>query len=169
MSATLVPSAVQELNSPKLQRRVNALRTTDNVTNWLYLAREYLFLGLTIGLAVAFYNGREDWGLSWAWNVPVTLVAIVLVGSAQHRISPAAHRASHYMPFRHRLLNELVSDWFCMFPMWSTTHHYRLQHLAHHQYVNDPERDPDISQMTESGHRFQFPMARLLFVWHCVL
>src|SRR5262249_45213961 len=51
----------------------------------------------------------------------------------------------------------------------STTHHYRLQHLAHHQYVNDPERDPDISQMTESGHRFRFPMAHSLFVWHCVV
>jgi fatty acid desaturase len=53
--------------------------------------------------------------------------------------------------------------------MWSTTHHYRLQHLAHHQYVNDPERDPDISQMSESGHRFRFPMSRALFVWTCVV
>jgi fatty acid desaturase len=169
MPATLATAAARELNNPELQRRINALRTTDNLTNWFYLAREYLFLGLVIALAITFYQGREGWGLAWVWNVPVTIVAAVLIGAGQHRISTLAHEASHYMLFRNRLLNELVSDWFCMFPMWSTTHHYRLQHLAHHQYVNDPERDPDISQMTESGHRFRFPMPRLRFVWQCVV
>src|SRR5262249_23853684 len=169
MSATLASAAARELNNPELQRRINALRTIDNVTNWVYLVREWLFLGLVIGLTIAFYEWREAWGLAWAWNVPGTLVAAVLVGAGQHRVSTLAHEASHYMLFRNRLLNELVSDWFCMFPMWSTTHHYRLQHLAHHQYVNDPERDPDVSQMTESGHRFRFPMARLRFVWQCVV
>jgi fatty acid desaturase len=169
MPATLASAAARELNSPELQRRINALRATDDVTNWFYLVREYLFLGLVLGLTIAFYEYREGWGLAWAWNVPITVLAVVLVGAGQHRISTLAHEASHYMLFRNRLLNELVSDWFCMFPMWSTTHHYRLQHLAHHQYVNDPERDPDISQMTESGHRFRFPMARLRFVWECVV
>lgn len=168
-SAMLASSAVQELNSAAMQRRVNALRATDNVTNWFYLVREYLFLGLTIGLTVAFYQNREPWGLAWLWNVPLTFLAVAVIGAGQHRISTLAHEASHYMLFRNRLLNEIVSDWFCMFPMWSTTHHYRLQHLAHHQYVNDPERDPDISQMTESGHRFRFPMAKALFIWTCVI
>ena len=46
------------------------------------------------------------------------------------------------------------------FPVFSTTHNYRVQHLAHHQHVNDPERDPDLAQMEASGQRFRFPMAR---------
>lgn len=169
MTPTLTDRSSFTLNNPALQRRINALRATDNVTNWLYLAREYLFVVLVIAAAIAFFQSRADWGLAWVWNGPVAMLAILLVGAGQHRISTLAHEASHYMLFRNRLLNELVSDWFCMFPLWSTTHHYRLQHLAHHQFVNDPERDPDITQMSESGHRYPFPMPRLRFVWECVV
>jgi fatty acid desaturase len=168
VTLTSAPTSL-ELNHPDVIRRVNALRQIDNVTNWLYLAREYLFLALAVGLPIAFYNCRADWGLHWAWNVPVTLVAIVLIGACQHRLTTLAHEASHYMLFRNRLLNELSSDWFCLFPMLSSTHHYRIQHLAHHQYVNDPERDPDLTQMEASGHRFDFPMPPGQFLWRCVV
>jgi fatty acid desaturase len=169
MPATLPAAAQQELNTPDLQRRVNALRSIDNVTNWLYLAREWLILAAVLGVTLSFYLNYEEWGLHWVWTVPVTLVAIVLIGACQHRLTNMTHEASHYMLFRNRLLNELVSDWFCMFPMLSSTHHYRLQHLAHHQYVNDPERDPDVFQMSESGHRYNFPMSKARFVWECVV
>jgi fatty acid desaturase len=157
------------LDSAALQRRVNELRQIDNHTNWYYLVREYLLIGLTIGATLAFYFHRAEWGMAWAWNIPVTMLAIVLIGALQHRLTTLGHEASHYMFFRNRWLNELVSDWFCMFPMLSNTHHYRIQHLAHHQYVNDCERDPDVTQMQASGHRFQFPMSRRRFVWECVI
>ena len=51
-----------------------------------------------------------------------------------------------------------------MFPLFSTTHHYRLQHLAHHQFVNDPDRDPDVSQLQTSGHWLTFPCAKRAFL-----
>src|SRR5262245_8682387 len=168
--STITPDRpATRLNDSGLIRRVNALRQIDNRSNWIYLVREYLFLGLVVGLTLWFYHWRIDSGLSWLWDVPVTVTAIVLVGAGQHRLSTLAHEASHYMLFRNRVLNELVSDWLCMFPMWSTTHHYRLQHLAHHQFPNDPERDPDLSQMEASGHRFRFPMSPMCFVWECVI
>src|SRR5437764_11478817 len=50
-----------------------------------------------------------------------------------------------------------------MFPVCSTTHHYRLHHLAHHQFVNDPERDPNVPQVQVNGHWTQFPMTRAAF------
>jgi fatty acid desaturase len=165
--ATLTPQ--RQLNDRELLRHVNALRKLDNLHNWLYIAREYLFLATVIGLAVAFHSYRQVWELGWAWNIPVTLLAIVLIGAGQHRLTNIGHEASHYMLFRNRLLNELASDWFAMFAVWSTTHHYRLQHLAHHQFPNDPERDPDVMQMTVSGHRYRFPMPKLRFLWECIL
>jgi fatty acid desaturase len=50
-----------------------------------------------------------------------------------------------------------------MLPLFSSTHHYRLQHLAHHQFVNDPRRDPDVSQLQSSGHWLSFPISRRQF------
>jgi fatty acid desaturase len=169
MSTTLTEHSGTRLNDPDLIRRVNGLRKLDNWKNWFYLAREYLFLGSVVALTITFYDLRASWGLHWLWTVPVTLLAVLLMGAGQHRLSTLAHEASHYMLFRSRLLNELVSDFFCMFPMWSATHHYRLQHLAHHQFPNDPERDPDLAQMEGSGHRFAFPMSPRRFVWECVV
>src|SRR5438874_12226794 len=94
MPATLSSQPARELNTPEMQRRVNALRTIDNVTNWFYLVRECLWPALTVGLTIAFYHCREEWGLAWVWNIPVTLVAIVIVGACQHRLSNLAHEAS---------------------------------------------------------------------------
>jgi fatty acid desaturase len=169
MSTTLSDRVALRLNSPELLRRVNALRRTDNSTNWLYLLREYLYLGSVTGLAILFFWQRAEWGLHWLWNVPVALLAITLLGAGQHRLTTLGHEASHYMLFCNRRLNELASDFLCMFPVWSTTHHYRLQHLAHHQFPNDPERDPDVAQMEGSGHRFRFPMSPSRFVWECLV
>src|SRR5690348_7840348 len=84
MSVVLSPSPSAELNTPAMQRRVNALRALDNVTNWFYLAREYAFLAAVLTAAICFYEFRSDWGLGWAWNIPVTLLAITLVGACQH-------------------------------------------------------------------------------------
>src|SRR5258707_615738 len=50
-----------------------------------------------------------------------------------------------------------------MFPLYSSIYHYRLQHIAHHQFVNDPDRDPDVSQLQTSGHWLNFPVDRQTF------
>jgi fatty acid desaturase len=166
--STLAPPRPAELSDPELLRQVNTLRRTDNLTNWLYLAREYAFLAAVIGGTIAFYYLLLALGWSLWWAVPVTLITILCVGAGQHRLGAVTHEAAHYILFRNRLLNELVSEWFCMFPMLGTTHSYRVQHMGHHQYPNDPDRDPDWAQLRLSGHRFRFPMHRLAFLWHGV-
>lgn len=167
--ATVTESEAPAELSPRLRHRLAVLRQTDNVTSWFYLAREYLVLGVVLGLPLFFWEHREGWGLAWAWNIPVAALAVILVGGLQHRLAALGHEAVHYTLFRNRLLNELASDWLCMFPLLSSTAYYRPQHLGHHQHVNDPERDPDLAQMAASGHRFPFPMSRVRFVWTCVL
>ncbi len=158
----------RSFNDAEVQRRVNELRQTDNVRGWLYIAREYALLAAFIGGAIAFYTWASTGGVSWFWAIPITLLAITLIGAVQQRLATLTHEAAHYMLFHNRLLNELASEWFCMFPIFGTTHSYRVQHLGHHQFPNDPERDPDFVQMTRSGHRFRFPMSRVAFLWQCV-
>ncbi len=148
----------KSLSDPALKARLQELRRTDNLTNWWFLLRTYVYLALVIGGAVWFFESREAWGLNWWWNLPVALLAITLVGAGQHQLSGLAHEGSHHILFRHRKLNDLVADLFTMFPLFSSIHHYRLQHLAHHQFVNDPDRDPDVSQLQTSGHWLNFPL-----------
>jgi fatty acid desaturase len=169
MATQLELEPTLSLNDPDILRQVNELRQTDNVTSWVYVAREYLFMGLVLAGTIAFYTYFETAELFWVWAIPVTFLAIVLIGAGQQRLATLTHEAAHYMLFRNRLLNEIVSEWFCMYPIFGTTHSYRVQHLGHHQFPNDPLRDPDWVQMHLSGHRFKFPMTRLRFLWHCVL
>src|SRR5947209_588665 len=150
---------------PALKEALQRLRRTDNVTNVYYLALTYAFLALVIGGTLWFYHARAAAGASWWWDVPITLLAVVLVGAGQHQLAALAHEASHHTLLRHRYLNDLVADWFCMFPLFSTTHHYRLQHLAHHQFVNDPVRDPDVAQLRQSRHWLDFPLSPASVLW----
>ena len=66
---------------PAFKAQLQDLRQPDNLTNWYYIARTYLYLALVLGGAVWFFEARAAWGLSWWWNVPTALVAIVLVGA----------------------------------------------------------------------------------------
>ncbi|CAN5688867.1 hypothetical protein BH23PLA1_BH23PLA1_37600 [soil metagenome] len=123
-----------------LQAQIARLRRVDPKTNLGYLALEFLCLAAVIGGAIAFAEVRADWGLAWAWNVPVFALAILLIGGLQHRLAGLGHEAAHYILLRNKTLNDLVGDLFCMFPIFGTVHFYRLSHLAHHQFTNDPER-----------------------------
>src|SRR5262249_2297278 len=137
-NTTPEPIAVKEktLNDPELKAALQKLRQTDNWTNWYYILRTYLYLAVVIGGGVWFFLYLMSSGISFWWNVPITLVAIVLVGAGQHQLSGLSHEGVHHTLFKNRTLNDLASDLLTMFPLFSSIHHYRLQHLAHHQFVN---------------------------------
>jgi fatty acid desaturase len=148
------------LSDPEFKKRLQELRQTDNYRNWYYLLRTYALLFVVVGSAVWFYHWTRAGGAFLLWNVPVIFIAIVMVGALQHHLANLAHEAVHHTLFKNRYLNDLISEWLCSFPMFSSTFHYGLHHLAHHQFVNDPVRDPDISQLQKSGHRLSFPILR---------
>jgi fatty acid desaturase len=151
---------IKTLQDPRLKEALQELRRTDNYSNLYYLLRTYVYLAVVIGGTLWLYHLQAEGAFSFWWNIPITLLAVVLVGAGQHQLTGLAHEASHHILFRNRLLNDLASDWLCMYPLFSSTQHYRLQHIAHHQFVNDPERDPDVSQLKASGHWLRFPLAR---------
>ncbi|MGO9470841.1 MAG: fatty acid desaturase family protein [Isosphaeraceae bacterium] len=150
---------------PVLQRRLMGLRRVDNTTNLIYLAVEYLALLMTAGIAIFLAESREYWGLSWWWNVPVFTAAVVLIGGIQHRLAGLGHEAAHYSFMKNRLLNDLIPDLFCMFPLMSALHFYRVFHLGHHQFTNDPDRDPDLLNLGPAKRAGEFPMSRLRFIF----
>ena len=159
-TGVLPQQQTKSFSDPAFKKKLQMLRKTDNFTNWYYLIRTYVIIAAVISATLWFYS----LGFSVLWHVPVTLAAIMIVGAMQHHLANLAHEAVHHTLFKNRRLNDLVSEWFCSFPMFSSTYYYGLHHLAHHQFVNDPIRDPDISQLQLSGHRLSFPILKQEFM-----
>jgi fatty acid desaturase len=146
-------------NAPELHEQIMRLRSVDNLTNLGYLSWEYLCATAVIAGAVVFCEYRGSWGFSWGWNAPVVALAVVLVGAIQHRLAGLGHEAAHYTLLKNKLLNDLIGDLVCMFPILATVHFYRVFHLAHHQFTNDPDRDPDLVTLGASKMVDRFPMS----------
>lgn len=164
MSATARPEARPSFNEPGLNREIMRLRAVDHATNLGFLALEYACLAAVIGGAVAFREWRRGSGWPWVWDLPVLALGVALVGALQHRLAGLGHEAAHYSLLKNKLLNDLIGDILCMFPILATIHFYRLFHLAHHQHTNDPRRDPDLVSLGGSKMVERFPMSRWQFI-----
>jgi fatty acid desaturase len=164
MSATTAPEAKLSFNERGLNQEIMRLRSVDNITNLVFLAIEYGCLALVIGGAIAFREWRRGSELPWECDVPVLALCITLIGAVQHRLAGLGHESAHYSLLRNKFLNDLVGDVFCMFPILSNIHFYRLFHLAHHQFTNDPKRDPDLVVLGGSKMIERFPMPRWAFI-----
>src|SRR5437764_15141268 len=97
----LAPST-ESFADPALMRRVNALRQTDNVTSWYYLAREYAFLAAVLAAMVLLANAVLDGHVHWLWLVPALPLANLAVGAGQHRLATLTHEAAHHLLFKNR-------------------------------------------------------------------
>lgn len=147
-----------------LNARIMRLRHVRTLPNLAYLAIEYATIAVVISATIVFAEYRSSWGIAWGWNVPVFAIAIVLIGALQHRLAGLGHESSHYTLVKNKFAGDLIGDLFCMFPILSCIHFYRLFHLAHHQFTNDHERDPDLVNMGRSKFIDRFPMSRNRFV-----
>jgi fatty acid desaturase len=79
----------------------------------------------------------------WAlWTPIVYIVVVLFVGARQHALLILMHDATHYRLFRNRALNDWVGETLLAWPHLVTLRSYRINHFAHHRYVNS-ERDPD--------------------------
>ena len=158
-----------ELKKKEIVSQINELRRVDNWTSWRYIATEYSYLAVVIGLGFLLCAGWSQAIISTWIFIPLVTMVSVLIGIGQHRLVMLGHEASHFSLFGNKVLNEMASDWFCFYPIWVTTYNYRIQHLAHHQHTNDPELDPDYAYMSVCGHQYQPPMKRQAFLWRCIL
>jgi len=153
--------ATGDLTWEEAHRAIVPLMRADNRTNVFYIAREYTFLAIVLAGAVWSYSAWSAGTLAGSTFAPIAAGLVVLVAVAQHRLSGLAHDASHHVLFRNRLANELASDLLLMFPIVAMTQTYRASHLGHHQFVNDPERDPDLVRLKGQPH--EFPIAKAKF------
>ena len=114
-----------ELRSREIVSQINKMRKVDNWTNWRYLAAEYSYLAVVIGLGFLICAAWAQAMMSTWILVPLVLAVSVLIGIGQHRLVMLGHEASHFSLFGNKVLNEMASDWFCFYPIWVTTYNYR--------------------------------------------
>ncbi len=151
-------------NDVELRKQIRDLRYIDNRMNLHYLVREYITLFVILGAAIGILEYQHQSGLHLFWGIPVVALAVVLIGGLQHRLAGLGHEASHYTLLRHKWWNDVLGDLLCMFPILATVHLYRISHLAHHQFPNDPDRDPNVVETGDGKAVNTFPMPHWLFV-----
>jgi fatty acid desaturase len=144
---------------------IKALKSRDNITNWFHFAFVYAVIAGTIACAIWGSGELAARGHGLAPILLLNVLAAVVIGASQHQLGGAIHEGTHFILFRNRKLNELASDWLAAFPIYTSTYQFRIHHLAHHQFVNDPERDPDIAQLKESDHWLDFPIPHIDLLW----
>lgn len=139
------------------------------MTNVAYLLADYAgLIAVLAGCTWTYLNWSAGW-ISTPLFLPLCVAGMALVAAFQHRLSGLGHEASHYAMFRNRWANELISDFLCMFPLMAMTQRFRVTHMGHHQFLNDPARDPDVGRLHFDEDRFPFPMSKSRFWFRYVL
>lgn len=86
------------------------------------------------------------------------VIGVVVMACKQHALGAIMHDATHYRLLETKRNNDLVSDFFCAFPIGMLTASYRRGHLPHHAFTNKA-LDPYWSRLSQDD-AFLFPMAR---------
>jgi len=88
------------------------------------------------------------------------LIAVV-IGARMHALAILMHDATHYRFMKNRKASDLLTNYFTMYPLFTSIEKYRRNHLAHHQKLNTDE-DPDwVAKLGKRG--FTFPQSRTEF------
>jgi fatty acid desaturase len=103
MSNTIIGEKV--LNDAHLKQQLQILRQADNWTNLYYISMIYIYLASVICSTLFFYYQRETWGLPFWVNIPVSILAIILIGAGQHQLTGLGHEGSHHSLFKTKKWN----------------------------------------------------------------
>ena len=83
---------------PELQR----LKERDNYTNYRYIAANYAVFIATILVTLWSYHYAESSRLGGWMTVPISILAVTIIGGFQHQLVGCIHEATHYILFDER-------------------------------------------------------------------
>ena len=114
-----------------------------------------------MGVSLVFHawaiNGSAM-ALLYFFTKPLTCVlAVMIIGARQLGLAILMHDALHNALSPHRKFNEILSDFFCAYPLLARTEAYRRYHLQHHMRTQQ-EDDPDLILSAP------FPITRKSFI-----
>lgn len=145
-----------------------SIREWSKVSTWGnlgFLALDYLVAAAAISTAIWFNLNFREWGLHWAWNIPVWGAVVVINGCVTHRIGLMGHESSHNLLVPNRKWNDILAELLCFYPVFGSLLQYRAKHLNHHLYPNDPDRDPNLGNGKAERLYAKFPMPKRSFIY----
>ncbi len=111
-------------------------------------------------IAAAIYLGIRF------WNPLVYFLAVLVIGARQHALAILMHDATHFRFLKNRKMNDAITNFFTMYPLFTSIEKYRHNHLAHHNHLNT-DHDPDwVAKLTK--REFEFPKTKQAFMWTLV-
>ncbi|MCK6472542.1 MAG: fatty acid desaturase [Planctomycetes bacterium] len=143
-------AAAMAVRIPEDLKRVDSARwCADLLLDWAVIA-----------LAMAGAIHAHHW-VAWA-------AAVLVIGNRQHALGILAHDAAHYLAFRNRFANDLVSNaCIAWLVMWSTEG-YRWWHLKHHRHTGTPE-DPELDLKRHGAPGWDLPTSAKRMLWETFL
>ncbi len=133
---------------------VPAVRQLSQINPWasaFWIAFQWAVIALAFWAAVA--SGH------WA----VYLLAAIVIGTRLQALGVLMHDGAHFLLFKNRTINDVVSDLFCAFPAGMSTTLFRHTHLQHHHHTN-AESDPDLALLKQDPD-FYWPRSRWAATW----
>lgn len=70
------------------------------------------------------------------------VLAVLIIGARMHALAILMHDASHFRFLRKKKMNDMITNIFSMYPLFSSIEQYRDNHLKHHRHLNTDD-DPD--------------------------
>jgi fatty acid desaturase len=88
----------------------------------------------------------------------VTLIPlIVVIAARQHALGILGHDGAHRLICRNRVLNDLLANILCEWPLMSNLSGYRVFHFEHHRKVGTPD-DPELIHKNNEWRILNIPV-----------
>lgn len=114
------------------REEIATLTRRSNARGFLAISTAWLSIAATLAVCVVMPHP-----IVW-------LLAVIYLGNRQLALAVLEHEAAHRTLFRHRWLNDHLTDWLCARPIWQHVGKYRSHHNRHHKHAGLAD-DPDVS------------------------
>ena len=94
----------------------------------------------------------------------VFVICGVVIATRMQALGVLLHDATHYLLYKNRVVNDVVSDLTLAFPLGMSTTLYRRTHFRHHRFTNS-EQDQDLVAQREEGEWYEWPKSKLGLTW----
>ena len=139
-----------DLNLKLDPKKLKPLFKTNAYRHTFAMIFDWTVIFATIILCVQFFN-------------PLTyLLAVITIGARMHALAILMHDATHYRFLKNRKWNDLITNLFTMYPIFTSIEKYRDNHLRHHNHLNT-EHDPDwVAKLGKQS--YEFPKTKSEFI-----